>query len=155
MSALDIRLARPDDRPALIELKRRAALAANPEPVRRQLRERPELIDLDPDSIAANAVFVAERGGKLLGFAAVATHDGDDAELADIFVEPAHWREGIGTALLGAILREAAAWGANRLHVLANAEALGFYERHGFVRLGEQRTPLGPMAVLMARPIGG
>jgi GNAT superfamily N-acetyltransferase len=155
MSALDIRLARPDDAPALVEIKRRASLAGNPEPVRRQLRERPELIAFDPDAIAANAVFVAARGDRLLGFAALATHEGDDAELTDIFVEPAHWREGIGTALLGAILREASAWGANRLHVLANAGALGFYTQHGFVRLGEERTPLGPMATRLARPVAG
>lgn len=155
MSVLDIRLARPDEAGALVELKRRAALAGEDDEVRRQLRERPELIALDPEMIAASRVMVAARGGSIVGFATIVTHEGDDAELEGLFVEPAHWREGIGTALLEAITREAAAWGANRLHVLANAEALAFYERHGFERLGERRTELGPMAVLMARPVAG
>ncbi len=139
----------------MVELKCRAALAGEDDEVRRQLRERPELIALDPEMIAASRVMVAARGGSIVGFATIVTHEGDDAELEGLFVEPAHWREGIGAALLEAITREAAAWGANRLHVLANAEALAFYERHGFERLGERRTELGPMAVLMARPVAG
>jgi len=139
----------------VVELKCRAALAGEDDEVRRQLRERPELIALDPEMIAASRVMVAARGGSIVGFATIVTHEGDDAELEGLFVEPAHWREGIGAALLEAITREAAAWGANRLHVLANAEALAFYERHGFERLGERRTELGPMAVLMARPVAG
>jgi GNAT superfamily N-acetyltransferase len=153
MSKLDIRLAQADDRLQLIELQRRASLAGEEDEVRRQLRERPELIDLDAEMIARNQVMVATSGETILGFATIVTHEGDDAELEGIFVEPSRWRQGIGTALLHAIEREAAAWGANRLHVLANAEALRFYERAGFEKLGEQRTELGPVALLMAKPI--
>lgn len=150
---LDIRLAQPDDRLKLIELQRRASLAGDEDDVRRQLRERPELIDLDAEMIAANQVMVAMLGGEIAGFATIVTHEGNDAELEGLFVEPSRWRHGIGTALLHAIEREAAAWGANRLHVLANVEALGFYRANGFEQLGEQRTELGPVALLMAKAI--
>jgi GNAT superfamily N-acetyltransferase len=153
MSRLDIRLARPDDRLKLIEVQRRASLASSEEEVLRQLRERPEIIDLDPEMIAANEVFVAEIGDRVVGFATIVTHEGDDAELEGLFVEPSEWRKGIATALVHQIEREAAAWGANRLHVLANQNVLGFYEATGFTKIGEQKTELGPIGFLMVRPV--
>lgn len=153
MSNLDIRLAQPDDRLKLIEVQRRASLASSEEEVARQLRERPEIIDLDPEMIAANEVFVAEIGGRIVGFATIVTHEGDDAELEGLFVEPSEWRKGIATALVHRIEREAAAWGANRLHVLANQNVLGFYEATGFTKIGERKTELGPIGFLMVKPV--
>ncbi|MDO8361020.1 MAG: GNAT family N-acetyltransferase [Devosia sp.] len=153
MSKLDIRLAQPDDRLKLIEVQRRASLASSEEEVVRQLRERPEIIDLDPEMIAANEVFVAEIGDRIVGFATIITHEGDDAELEGLFVEPSEWRKGIATALVHQIEREAAAWGANRLHVLANQNVLGFYEATGFTKIGEQKTELGPIGFLMVKPV--
>jgi GNAT superfamily N-acetyltransferase len=150
---IDIRLARPDDRLTLIELQRRASLMW--EDVRDELLARPELIDssLPAEMIANNQVFVAERGDRILGFATIVTHEGDDAELEGLFVEPAEWRRGIGTALVKAVEREAQAWGANRLHVLANRNVRDFYEANGFETLGEQKTLLGPIALVMAKPV--
>jgi GNAT superfamily N-acetyltransferase len=152
MSKVDIRLARPDDRIKLGTLQRRASLVGNAD-VREQLLEHPEFFDFDAELIANNQVLVAERGGRILGFATIVTHEGDDAELEGLFVEPSHWRQGIGAALLHAIEREAGAWGANRLHVVANREALGFYEAMGFEIVGETTTPLKQMVPLMAKPI--
>ena len=153
MTGLDIRLARPDDRHDLIELQRRASLAIEGEAVRQQLIDDPGIIDLDPEMIARNEVFVAEIAARIVGFATIIAHEGNDAELEGIFVEPAEWRKGIGSALLHQIEREAAAWGANRLHVIANPTAADFYRRAGFVVTGEKKTPLGPMAWLMAKPV--
>lgn len=153
MSALDIRLAQPDDRLKLIELQRRASLMWDD--VRDQLLERPELIDeaIPEEMIAGNQVFVAHRGEHILGFATIVTHEGNDAELEGLFVEPSEWRKGIGTALVRAIEREAQAWGANRLHVIANRNVRGFYEALGFEAVGEQKTLLGPIALLMVKPV--
>jgi GNAT superfamily N-acetyltransferase len=152
--SLDIRLAQPDDRLKLIELQRRASLTWDD--VRDALLARPELIDdsLPAEMIAGNQVFVAQRGGHIVGFATIVTHEGNDAELEGLFVEPAEWRKGIGTALVQAVEREAQAWGANRLHVLANRNVRAFYDANGFETLGEQKTLLGPMALLMAKPVG-
>lgn len=153
MSALDVRLAQPDDRLKLIELQRRASLMWDD--VRDQLFERPELIDesIPEEMIAGNQVFVAHRGEHIVGFATIVTHEGNDAEIEGLFVEPSEWRKGIGTALVRAIEREAQAWGANRLHVIANRNVRGFYEAAGFDVMGERKTQLGPIALLMVKPI--
>lgn len=150
---IEIRLAAPGDRLQLIELQRRASLAGSEPEVVQQLLERPEIIDLDEEMLANNEVFVAERGDTIVGFATIIAHDGNDAELEGLFVEPAEWRKGIATLLLRAIEREAAAWGASRLHVMANRNVLGFYEAAGFTEIGERQTELGPMASLMVKPI--
>jgi GNAT superfamily N-acetyltransferase len=153
MTGLDIRLARPDDRTDLIELQRRASLAIEGDEVRQQLIDNPGIIDLDPEMIARNEVFVAEIGGRLVGFATIIAHEGNDAELEGIFVDPAEWRKGIGLALMHQIEREAAAWGASRLHVIASRRVESFYARAGFVVVGEAKTELGPMANLMVKPV--
>lgn len=153
MTKLDIRLAQFDDRQDLIDLQRRASLAGYDHDVVRQLRERPELIDLDAEMIARNQVFIAEEHGRIVGFATIITHEGDDAELEGIFVEPSEWRRGIGRRLVQAIEREAEAWGANRLHVIANPDATAFYEALGFTAIGRRKMLLGPEAPLMVKPV--
>jgi N-acetylglutamate synthase-like GNAT family acetyltransferase len=153
MSRIDIRLAQPDDRLKLVELMRRASLATKDEDVIRQLLAQPEVMDLDAEMIAANEVFVAEIAGRIVGFATIITREGNDAELEGLFVDPPDWRKGIATQLMRAIEREAAAWGANRLHVLANVEVLGFYRAAGFTAIGEKKTDFGPMAKLMVKPV--
>lgn len=153
MSRLDIRIAYPDDRLNLIDLQRRASLATEEGEMRQRLLDEPGLIDLDEEMLANNEVVVAQIGDRIVGFATIVAHDGNDAELEGLFVEPTHWRQGIGTALLHAIEREAAAWGASRLHVFANVRAMPFYEAMGFVRVGERKTALGPVAPLLAKPV--
>lgn len=153
MSKLEIRIAHPDDRLNLIELQRRASLASETGEVRQMLIDDPDIIDLDEEMLANNEVVVAQIGDRIVGFATIIAHEGDDAELEGLFVEPTEWRKGIATRLVHAIEREAAAWGASRLHVLANQNVIGFYEATGFTRLGEQKTQLGPIGILMAKPI--
>jgi GNAT superfamily N-acetyltransferase len=158
MTDLDIRLARADDRQDLIELLWRASLAWDV--VRQDLLDNPEVIDVDPEMIARNQVFVAEWNGRIVGFATIIpreTNDGEgeghDAELEGIFVEPSDWRKGIGIALLRQIEREAQAWGANRLHVVASPNVEGFYVAAGFTQTGEQKMPFGPNGVVMVKPV--
>ncbi|MDG9700820.1 GNAT family N-acetyltransferase [Streptomyces sp. DH37] len=72
-------------------------------------------------------VRVAEGGGAVVGFVALA-----DDEVTWLYVDPARYGEGAGTALL----RHAAAHGGPRVEttVLAGDErALGLYLREGFV----------------------
>lgn len=151
MTPPDIRLANPGDRLNLIELQRRASLVH--EDTRQQLLDNPDIIDLDEEMLANNEVFVAEVGGRIVGFATIVAHEGNDAEVEGLFVEPTDWRQGIGTALVRQLEREAAAWGASRLHVLANRNVLGFYEAAGFKAVGQRRTELGPTGVLMVKPV--
>ena len=84
---------------------------------------------------------VAERDGRIVGFCSLLTHsrDGDGAdgtgEIAAVYVDPAAWRAGVGSALLAAALRELAAAGCETvtLWVFArNDGALAFYRGFGF-----------------------
>jgi GNAT superfamily N-acetyltransferase len=154
VSKLEIRLAHPDDRLNLIELQRRASLASETGDVLRQLLDDPGIIDLDEEMLANNEVIVAQIGDRIVGFATIIAHEGDDAELEGLFVEPSEWRKGIATQLVHAIEREAAAWGANRLHVTANQNVLGFYQATGFTKIGERKTQLGPVGFLMVKAVG-
>ena len=153
MSGLDIRLARPDDRLKLIELQRRAAPATETGEILQKLLEQPELFDIDDELIAGNQVFVAHRQGHIVGFATIVADEGNDAELESLFVEPTEWRKGVGRALVRQIEREAINWRAPRLRVIANENAVSFYEAVGFSSIGEQVTPLGPLARIMVRAL--
>ena len=153
MSGLDIRLARPDDRLKLIELQRRASLAAETGEILQKLLEQPELFDIDDELIAGNQVFVAHRLSHIVGFATIVADEGNDAELESLFVEPTEWRKGVGRALVRQIEREAINWRATRLRVIANENAVSFYEAVGFSSIGEQVTPLGPLARIMVRAL--
>ena len=153
MSGLDIRLARPDDRLKLIELQRRASLATETGEILQKLLEQPELFDIDDELIAGNQVFVAHRRGHIVGFATIVADEGNDGELESLFVEPTEWRKGVGRALVQRIEREAINRGATRLRVVANEQAAAFYEAVGFSAIGEQVTPLVPLARVMVRAV--
>ncbi|HWA20744.1 MAG TPA: GNAT family N-acetyltransferase [Devosia sp.] len=147
---MKLRRARIEERPALIELMRRASLVWDD--TRADLLARPDLIDLPEAQIVAGQVIVAEEGG-LLGFAAILPRTDGDVELDGLFTDPLHFRKGIGTALVGAVMSEAAIGAARAVHVVANRNVLGFYEAVGFRTIGEILTPLGPTACLMVKPV--
>ncbi len=88
---------------------------------------------------------VAERDGRLVGYAAVHGH-----ELTAIFVRPAVARQGIGLALLRAAERLARRRGVRELIARAALGAVGFYEHAGFRRTGTARVPLPGSAYLQA-----
>ena len=140
-------------RPAVIEewavledLQRRASL--QPGPYREQLLAHPDAIALPPEQIERGQIFVAEREGRIAGFAAVVEIDGK-AEIDGLFVEPDLWRQGVGSALVTETIREARRRGLS-LTVVASPEAKEFYEKCGFAVEGEAETRFGP-ALLMSR----
>ena len=134
--ALTIRLARPEERLDLEALQRRASLAL-PE-YREQLEAHLEVIELPAEQIAEGRVLVAELEGRIAGFAAVIA-----GELDGLFVEPDHWKRGVGAALVEAAAHEARMQGLS-LTVTANPTARGFYEKCGFTLEGERETMFGP-----------
>jgi len=83
---------------------------------------------------------IASTGGKDTGFALARTTF-DEAELLLLATRPAARSRGIGGALLRAIVAEARARGAKRVHleVRAGNEAVTLYSREGFVKVGERR----------------
>jgi len=136
------RLAVPAERSALEELQRRASLMWEED--REALLAHPDAIELPLDQITDGRTVVAESAGELLGFAVVLRRDDGDAELDGLFVEPAHWRRGLGRALVEQAERIAARDGATNLWVIANTRALDFYGACGFVTVGEVATRFRP-----------
>jgi len=138
---LTIRLARADEREALEALQWRASLANDND--RPHLEAHPDAIHLPVEQIERGEVFVAEMGGRTVGFAAVLHDEAGHLELDGLFVEPDRWRQGIG-----AVLVEKATHEARRRHlalmVVANPHAREFYERCGFTLEGETQTRFGP-----------
>ena len=124
-----IRPARAAERAALIELQRRASLEYDD--TRAALLADPGLIELPAEHL--RHTLVAESRGRVIGFAVVLPRADGDAELDGLFVEPGHWREGIGAALIAAATEASREMGAATLHVVASLHALAFYRASGFI----------------------
>jgi GNAT superfamily N-acetyltransferase len=135
-------------RPAIVseqrlleELQRRASL--NNPGDREALLQNPDAIVVPIEQIETGCVFVAEREGAVVGFAAVVPRDEGGAELDALFVEPHEWKGGIGRALVEHGARVARARGASVLHVIGNPHARGFYLACGFAVTGTADTRFG------------
>src|SRR6478736_8972110 len=95
---VSIRLARSDEHTTLESVQRRASLS-NPGD-RDALLANPEAIAMPIEQLATGCVFVAERDGVVVGFAAVVPRPDGGAELDALFVEPHLWKQGIGQQLV-------------------------------------------------------
>jgi GNAT superfamily N-acetyltransferase len=141
-SSLIVRDARPEERSALEELQRRASLY---EPTyRAELLAHPDAIELPVEQIEAGCVRVAERKGAHVGFAVLLAADQGACELDGLFVEPEHWRAGIGRRLIKDATEIARRRGATRIDVIANPDAVDFYLRLGFIPGQSVPTRFGP-----------
>ena len=119
----------------LVELQRRASLVGYPEPIRSLLTSQPELItrSFRPEWFTADQVRVAAKAEHIVGFAVLERSESREAEVVALFVDPVHWRTGVGRALVDAVVALATQWGKARIWVLANPLALDFYAAAGFV----------------------
>jgi GNAT superfamily N-acetyltransferase len=137
-----IRDARPDEAFALESLQRRASDVW--EEYRAQLAAHPDVIATPHHAIAEGRVRVAvHASGRLLGFSGVLPIENGRCELDDLFVEPDRMRLGVGRLLVADLASSAAAAGARYVDVIANPNALRFYERVGFRASGDVSTRFG------------
>ena len=120
---------------------------------RDQLAANPDAIALPSSFIRNGWVRVAVAGdGDPVGFSVVIPAAGSTThELDGLFVEPRHMGRGIGRALVEDAAMRAVRDGATGLEVTAGP-ARGFYEKVGFVVVGEARTRFGP-ALRMRRDL--
>lgn len=130
---LIIRPYRPEDFPGLERVHDRARRVelryAGLEDAFLPLRIAAEREDL----FAYPGLFVAELGGEIAGFAACTQE-----ELAWLYVDPAHFRKGVGRALAEHALQRFP--GIRRVEVLSgNAPAKALYARLGFVTAATER----------------
>lgn len=137
-----IRDARPDEALALAALQRRSADVWDE--YRAQLAANPDAIEPPHRAIADGRVRVAaDASGRLLGFSVVLPIRDGRCELDDLFVEPEWMRRGVGRLLVADLTARAATLGASHVDVIANPNALAFYERLGFETTGQASTRFG------------
>ena len=139
--AITVRTAVAADQKALEALQWRASL--NNPGDREALLAHPEAIALPSQHIESGHVFVAEADGAIQGFAAIVPRSDGDWELDALFVEPEHWRQGIGRHLVEHVCLHAKASCANELHVIGNPHAQAFYAASGFQSLGTMNMRFG------------
>jgi len=144
MSSLDVRLARPRDREAVLVL----LLAQLDE---HGIATPPAAIACALDGLMADAqrgaVLVATVDGRVAGIAALSAmwtleHGGPAMWLDELYVEPSQRGRGIGRALLAAAGDAARGRGARTLDLevdAAHARAERLYAREGFRRLERTR----------------
>lgn len=102
----------------------------------------------DPAAFDHSVVFVAERGGELIGFGACGAQrdaalkaQGYDGEIGAVYVLRAHQRAGIGRRLMGLMagkLLEQGHGSANLWVLRENGPAQAFYERLDGALIGEK-----------------
>jgi GNAT superfamily N-acetyltransferase len=149
---ITIRLAHPMEREALEDLQRRSSMH---DPMyREQLAAHPDAIELPAEQIAAGLVRVAEQDGAIAGFSVLLEPVGGACELDGLFVEPQRMRAGVGRRLVQDARAIARDLGAARIEVVANPQAVAFYEAVGFARDGEAETRFGP-ALRMSLAVDG
>jgi len=140
-AAVSIRPARSDEQKMLESLQRRASLS-NPGD-RDALLANPDAIAVPFEQLAEGCVFIAEREGAVVGFAAVIPRPDGGAELDALFVEPHLWKHGIGRLLVDHVAKIARVRAASFLHVIGNPHAEGFYISCGFHITGTVETQFG------------
>jgi N-acetylglutamate synthase-like GNAT family acetyltransferase len=136
-----IRPAVASERKVLEALQLRASL--NNPGDREALLAHPDAIQLPLEQIAAGQVFVLERAGAIVGFAAILPREDRETELDGLFVEPELWGQGIGRLLVEHCSTIARAQGSAALQVVGNPHAEGFYRACGFQPLGTVQTRFG------------
>jgi GNAT superfamily N-acetyltransferase len=136
-----IRDARPPEQQSLTELQRRASV--HWDAYREQLLAHPDAVELPLDQITDGLVRVAECGRDVVGFAVLFRPARGACELDGLFVEPGRMGSGVGRALIEDAARIAREHGATCIVVVANPQAVGFYERVGFTSAAEVATRFG------------
>jgi ribosomal protein S18 acetylase RimI-like enzyme len=103
----------------------------------------PDAIELPIDQIAAGAVFVSERNGVIVGFAAMLPRPDGDVELDGLFVDPDVRRCGVGRSLVDHCVQIIRTQGSTALCVIGNPHAYDFYRACGFNAIGTIETRFG------------
>lgn len=149
-----IRLARPTDLGAIArvhEASVRELCRGHYEP-----REIAEWLAPNPGMfvrlLRQATVYVATRGGAVVGFAAVAVAR---REIRAVYVDPGAAGGGLGVRLLQRAERVARALGVRELRLAATLNAVGFYERCGWIRDEAGAIPRSRRCVPMRKRLGG
>jgi len=143
-----VRQAKPEEQRELTRLCVRATLHAGHDEAFIE-RSMPAFTVTVP-FIDANYVQVAQDGsGDVVGVAWVtSTSLPGIALLHGLFVEPAHWKRGIGRVLFEAAVVHARKMTNGALMIYSEPSSEGFYKRMGAVRIGEVPFYYSPETML-------
>ena len=141
-----IRFARVEDKTALEELQMRASLMWDED--RDQLLAHPEAVTIPLKQLEREMVLIAESARTPLAFVALEERHDGATELDGLFVEPMLWRRGIATHLMNQAEALALSRGSTEMHVIANSRAEGFYQRCGYIVIGETDTTWRPASLM-------
>lgn len=98
--------------------------------------------EIDPqawsDRFTGRYAPIAEISGELAGFAELDR----DGHIDRFYVSADFQRRGIGRALLGALLRQAGAWGLGNVWADVSLTALPFFTKQGFAVIRQQTVTL-------------
>lgn len=86
-----------------------------------------------------STLLVALKNRKLLGCGRL-TMQGDTVELSHMVVGEEHRHTGVGSSLMEHFLQTSKDLGAKKIHLEVIPEAAGFFERFGFVVVGEEKV---------------
>jgi GNAT superfamily N-acetyltransferase len=148
MDVYTVREAKPEEQRELTRLCVRATMHAGHDEAFID-RTMPALTITVP-LISANCVQVAQDGtSEVVGVVLVTpTALQGIAQLYGLFVDPAHWKRGIGRVLFGAAVARAKGIKAGALMITAEPSAEGFYKRMGAIRIGEGPFYFSPETIL-------
>lgn len=89
----------------------------------------------DPETV----FLVAEHDGEIVGFAQASI---DEAELDKLYVDPAYQHRGVATSLSEELDQRLWSHGVGSVSVEASVNAVPFYERVGYERVGTHQKPI-------------
>ena len=143
-----VRQAKPEEQRELTRLSVRATMHAGYDEAFID-RSMPSLTITLP-LISGDFVRVAQdNSNQVVGVVAVTpTGLQGIAQLYGLFVDPAHWKRGIGRVLFGAAVTRAKEIKAGAIMIYAEPSAEGFYKRMGAIRIGEGPFYFSPETIL-------
>ena len=150
MSGVTLRPMTTADIPAVLELEHAlfGEEAWSRQMLAGELRQRP----------ASRHYLVAQAAGRLAGYGGLLAAGGQ-ADVVTLAVAADHWGQGIGSALLTALLAEAARRGCTEVFLEVrtdNQRAQRLYRRYGFAEIGIRKgyyQPSGADALVMRREL--
>ena len=138
-----IRDGTPADLDELREVFLRSSLSNQGD--RADLLARPEVLDRSEVSMDNGPTRVCvSPGDRIVGFLTSLDDVNQVLEIVDLFVDPDWTRRGIGRALVSDVMATARSHRSRCIEVTANLQALGFYEKMGFVFDRNVDTTFGP-----------
>ena len=140
-----IRRAEPEEAPALRALAHRSKAHWPYTPEFLAVVE--PMLQLEPEDVAAQEVWVLELDGIAVGWHRVTSH-GDRAELEDLWLEPPVIGTGLGRFLFEHAVGIADELGATRMEWDADPYAVGFYQAMGGDEIGSTPSAAEPGRML-------